>query len=159
MLLSASVTKFADFHLPPYRPSAALQVWQFTQRSVIRIHIPETAHNSVSKPLHGITACSQTLWDNGVLCQEGRVICTRRQRNFDSWLYLDILPGRKMGLLTQILPTFFLVIPLFSAKTRHIKRLKVQSRWHSGFVERKAFPIQEREAKWPRKGHNSQRPA
>src|SRR5258708_9441604 len=71
-------------------------------------------------------------------------------------VYLDILPGRKMGLLTQILPTLFPVILLFSAKTRHIKRLKVQSRLHSGFVERKAFPIQGREAKWS--GYGSQSP-
>ncbi len=64
-------------------------------------------------------------------------------------LYLDILPGRKMGLLTQILPTLFPVILLFSVKTRHIKCLKVQSWLHSGFVERKAFPIQGQEVKWP----------
>ncbi len=63
-------------------------------------------------------------------------------------VYLDILPGRKMGLLTQILPTLFPVILLFSVKTRHIKRLKVQSCLHSGFVERKAFPIQGQEVKW-----------
>src|SRR5260370_36407586 len=64
-------------------------------------------------------------------------------------VYLDILPGRKMGLLTQILPTLFPVILFFSAKTRHIKRLKVQSRLHSGFVEWKAFPIQGLGPKWP----------
>src|SRR4051794_1920723 len=53
-----------------------------------------------------------------------------------------------MGLVTQILPTLFLVILLFSPKTQRIKRLKVQSYLHSGFVGRKAFLIQELRPKW-----------
>ncbi len=66
-------------------------------------------------------------------------------------MYLDKVIGRRIGLLTQILPYVFHVILLYQANPRHIKRLKVQSRLHSGFVERKAFPIQGLRPKWPRK--------
>ncbi|EFH79735.1 hypothetical protein Krac_0231 [Ktedonobacter racemifer DSM 44963] len=59
-----------------------------------------------------------------------------------------------MGLTTQILPALFLVILLFSPKARRIKRLKVQSYLHSGFVDRKAFLLQELRPKWS--GYESQ---
>ena len=58
-----------------------------------------------------------------------------------SRLYLDILLGRKMGLVTQILPTLFLVILLFSPKTRRIKCLKVQSYLHSGNARPKSVSV------------------
>jgi|SRR5450755_1175863 len=77
----------------------------------------------------------------------------------ESSLYLDIVAGRKMGLSTQILPSLFRVILLSYAHPRHIKRLKVQSRSHSCFVERKALLTQGLRPNGQERCHNRQRPA
>ncbi len=56
------------------------------------------------------------------------------------FLYLDRVADRRIGLLTQILPSLFHVILLSYAHTRRIKRPKVQPCLFSGSGLRKLLP-------------------
>lgn len=57
-------------------------------------------------------------------------------------MYLDKVIDRRIGLVTQILPSLFHVILLSQVNPRHIKRLKVQACLRSDSYLQKAHPLQ-----------------
>jgi hypothetical protein len=57
-------------------------------------------------------------------------------------LYLDIVVDRKTHLLTEILPSLFRILSLYTGNPRHIKRLKVQTSFHSSLETEKALLFQ-----------------